>query len=115
MEDIVLLEYLFMFKPGETWNHLHEFENSFNKYLQSIGFQATWVNPVKGGTSKRLVIIARSDNFVPEDKPSEIKAKTVGKAFTEMKDKIKDVVKPKIQPKKKGTKKLGKKKKGGKK
>ena len=95
MEDIVLLEYLFMFKPSDTWSQLYEFEQSFASYLESIGFEGNFVKSIKGGSSRNVLIITKKESKLPTEekevkkvkKESKIKSDTVGGAFKELRKK----------------------------
>lgn len=61
----VLLEYLFFFDPVNTWQHLSQFEGDFAKFLIEHGMEAEFVNAINGGNGRRVVLIKKKENFVP--------------------------------------------------
>jgi len=53
---LVFLDYTFLFDPGETWQHLNQFETDFAKFLATKGLIA---EPVKDILGKNPIILEK--------------------------------------------------------
>ena len=61
----VVLEYLFMFDPEETWNNLYAFEADLVKFFNAHGSEAIVIKPVDGQQGKRVLLIQRKEELKP--------------------------------------------------
>lgn len=86
MKNMVILEYLFMFNPNQTWGHLYEFEKSLAEFFNSKGMEATVVKTVDGVQGRRMLVISKKEvttlptTPTPAGRPKGLKAyiKSVG-------------------------------------
>lgn len=60
MKTYALLEYIFMFDPGEIWSHAYEFEHSLTQFLKTKGLEAQIVKTVEGAEGRRVLLIQKS-------------------------------------------------------
>ena len=58
---MVILEYMFMFNPSQTWSHLYEFEKSMAEFFNSKGLEAEIVKTVEGSPGRRMLIISKKE------------------------------------------------------
>ncbi len=64
-DQLACLEYLFIFNPADTWQHLYQFEDAFAKFLQEHGMEGKVLDSIDKGGSRRIIQIRPSLN--PED------------------------------------------------
>ena len=58
MNDVVLLQYLFMFNPVETqWTRIADFENDLVKFFDSKNMEAKVLSPMAGSYNARIIKI----------------------------------------------------------
>jgi len=79
----VLLDYMFLFDPANTWQHLYQFEQDLAKFFKSHGFESEIIKNVEGQTSKRLLYIRKKEEIVkeapkPVGRPQTIKGRIRG-------------------------------------
>jgi len=80
MKEMVILEYIFMFNPNQTWSHLFEFEKELAGYFNSKGLQAEFVKTVDGVQSRRMLVISKKEVAMlpttpaPQGRPKGTKA-----------------------------------------
>ncbi len=70
---LVYLKYGFIFNPDETWPHLYEFEQSFARYLETIGFQAAIIKAAEGQESIKMLSISKKPDIVIDEPVKSIK------------------------------------------
>ena len=80
MKNMVILEYLFMFNPSDTWSHLYEFEKSLTEFFNSKGLEAEVVKTVEGSPGRRMLVIKKREVLslpttpAPKGRPKGTKA-----------------------------------------
>ena len=82
MKNIALLDYLFMFDPGETWSNLYQFEGDIMKFFEERGLMVTIVKTVDGGTGRRIMLIEKPEEKVPEQ--PKLPQKTLNQTIASM-------------------------------
>jgi glutathione synthase/RimK-type ligase-like ATP-grasp enzyme len=70
MKNLVLLEYIFMFNPSETFSHLYDFEKTLTEFLNSKGLEATIVKTVNGYQGRQVLLIKRRETLTPSINPT---------------------------------------------
>lgn len=65
MKQIVLLEYTFMFEPGDTWAHLYEFEKTLSDFFATKGLDAQIIKAIEGGGTKRVLYLRKKETPMP--------------------------------------------------
>ena len=86
-KELAFLEFTIMFDPSETWSHLHDFEGSFAKFLDTIGLEAEIVTPL--GVAPRRIVFIRKKIEIEPIQPKVEETKGPQKAFGEVKKGIK--------------------------
>jgi len=74
MNDHIFLEYIFVFRPGETWGNIKEFEKTLSDHLDNVGLVGENI-PSLANPNKKLVFIrkkAPEPVEIPEPKPTPI-------------------------------------------
>lgn len=56
---LALLEYLFLFDPEKTWQHLSQFESDLGEFFKSKGYEAQIVPTVDSQSSRRILFLTR--------------------------------------------------------
>lgn len=62
MNEIVLLDYTFMFDPTDTWQHLSQFESDLADAFKSLGFEAQVIKSIGGQPGRRALLIKKIGN-----------------------------------------------------
>lgn len=62
---LVVLEYMFMFDPEETWGNLHAFETDLAKAFSEHGAEAIIIKSVEGSPAKRIMYIKKKEELQP--------------------------------------------------
>ena len=62
---LVVLEYLFMFDPEETWNSLSAFETDLAKSFAEHGVEATIIKSIEGQQGKRVLLLQKKQELQP--------------------------------------------------
>ena len=86
MKKTAFLEYVFMFDPGMTWAHLHEFEGFLANALKEVGLEGEVVKPVGGQNGRGIVYIRKADNIVPLPSKTKGRPQTMKGRLSSMKD-----------------------------
>ena len=63
--SLVVLQYLFMFDPEETWSSLHAFETDLAKMFNEHGIEATIVKAADGQQGLRVLYIKKKQELQP--------------------------------------------------
>ena len=63
MNDIVLLEYCFMFEPSKAWSNLYQFEGQLLKFFEGHNMNAEVVKYVAGQNGKRMVYLSPKEEI----------------------------------------------------
>lgn len=58
-EKLVVLEYLFMFDPDETWDSLSIFEKDLAKSFAEHGVEAKIIKSIEGQQGKRVLLLKK--------------------------------------------------------
>lgn len=62
MKNIALLEYMFMFEPGSTWQSGVDFERDLADFFAASGYEANWIT-TRGNSVKRVLFIQKIEQF----------------------------------------------------
>ena len=71
--ELVSLEYLFLFYPDEAWDNLREFEKDLSAFFEAYGLEAVIVKGVEGQQGRRILLIRRPKELLDGKDPSNIK------------------------------------------
>ena len=63
-QNLVFLDYSFLFDAEATFNHLYEFEKMLFEFFKTRNLQGEVIKSVEGGSPKRLVYISKLQNVV---------------------------------------------------
>ena len=63
--NYVVLEYLFMFNPEETWNSLYAFETALSKSFAEHGVEAIIIKSIEGQQGKRVLLLQKKETLEP--------------------------------------------------
>lgn len=61
----VVLEYIFMFDPEDTWNNLNAFETDMAKTFAEHGVEATIIKSIEGQQGKRVLLLQKKEELQP--------------------------------------------------
>ena len=61
--NFVVLEYLFMFNPEETWDSLSGFEKDLSKFFNEHGAEAVIIKSIEGQQGKRVLLIQKKEEL----------------------------------------------------
>lgn len=57
MNELAYLEYIFMFDPKATWQHLFQFEQELSKFFNEHDKEVIVLKTVEGGQGRRILYI----------------------------------------------------------
>lgn len=64
-KNLVVLEYLFIFNPEETWDTLSGFEKDLARSFNEHGLEATIIKSIEGQQGKRVLLIQKKEELQP--------------------------------------------------
>ena len=64
-KNLVVLEYLFMFNPEETWDTLSGFEKDLARSFAEHGLEATIIKSIEGQQGKRVLLVQKKEELQP--------------------------------------------------
>ena len=73
--SLVFLEYFFLFDPVETWQHVHQFEQDFGKFLLERGLEANIIEGVGDKAGKRVLFINKKETILEKVEAPKMKSK----------------------------------------
>jgi hypothetical protein len=63
MNDLAFLQYMFLFEPTSTWQHLSQFEGDLADFFRANGMEAQVVKTVGGQIGQRILYIKPLTNI----------------------------------------------------
>ncbi len=68
MDDkkLAILEYLFIFDPADTWQHLYQFEDTFADYLMEHNMEAQVLDSINPKSGRRIIQIKARSGAIDE-------------------------------------------------
>ena len=83
MKECVMLEYVFMFDPSQTYQHLYQFEQDLAKFFKEHGMEAEIVSPIGGYQGRKILVIKKAE-LIPEITEKPIKEGHVQKQVNKL-------------------------------
>ena len=63
--QLVLLKYMFLLDPDETWDNVWDFEKSLNKFLSTEGLIGQVIKGIEGQWTDRVLFIRKVEELKP--------------------------------------------------